>query len=150
MAVLEISAVKDTGELRWRVRLINDSDVPILSSTTLMTRVIAHSAAKSLRNKGPEAPVLTETPESESDKPVWILEKTNGSWAVRFSLVSETDFHLDVKPEESSSPDILEQALKIAKSTLAKAEIKWNPPEADPAFEEKETDLTPTVGWPGS
>ena len=150
MAILEISAVKNSGELRWGVRLIDDSDVPTLKSNTLMARAVALSAAKSLRSKGPDAPVLRETPESEPGTPVWILEKTNGSWSVRFSLVGETRFDLAVKPEDANSPEAFEQALKIAKSSLAKAEIKWNPPEADPAFEEKETDLTPTVGWPGS
>lgn len=36
------------------------------------------------------------------------------------------------------------------KDLLAKAEIRWDPPDADPACKEKQADRTPTKGIPGS
>ena len=39
---------------------------------------------------------------------------------------------------------------EAVKGCLAKVEIKWDPPEADPAYEEKETDETEIEGLPGS
>ena len=85
------------------------------------------------------------------DTPAWVAEKANDDWLVRFTLVSETLFDPMIKPEEGTGDEkIVEQALMIVKSNLDKAEINWNPPDADPAYQEKESDLTPTVGHPGS
>ena len=148
MPKLEISELTDAGEARWGVRLTDG--VVLLASTTPVTKGAAHAAAKSLRSKGSEAAVVAETPGNEPDAPVWIIEKSDEGAFVRFSLVRETMFQLPIKPEDAGSPKAIEEALFSVKVALGKAEIEWNPPEADPAYEMKETELTPTVGWPGS
>ena len=150
MSLLEISAIENVGERRWGVSLINDEGITILRNTTGLVKGVALSTAKALKNKGADAPFAGEGPGSP-DTPAWVAERVNDSWLVRFTLVGETPFDPLIKPEEGPGDEkTVENALIIVKSNLAKAEIKWNPPEADPAYPEKESDLTPTVGLPGS
>ena len=150
MSLLEISAIENVGERRWGVSLINDEGLTILRNITGLVKGVALSTAKALKNKGADAPFAGEGPGSP-DIPAWVAEKVNDSWLVRFTLVGETPFDPLIKPEEGSEDEkTVENALMIVKRNLAKAEIKWNPPEADPAYPEKESDLTPTVGHPGS
>ena len=150
MSLLRITDAGQEGELRWGISLITDDGVPLLRNTKLLAKGTALSTAKALKHKGPDAPFLESTPEG-LDAPAWIPEKTDDGWLVRFTLVSETPFDLLLKPEDRTA-DLkgIEHALEVVKSNLAKAEIKWNPPEADPAYQEKESDLTPTKGHPGS
>ena len=150
MSLLEISETENVGELRWGVSLINDEGVPVLRNITPLPKGVALSTAKALKYKGPDAPFLGESPVSP-DTPAWVAEKVNDSWLLRFTLVSETPFDPLIKPEDGPGDEkTVEAALIIVKGNLAKSEIKWNPPEADPAYSEKESDLTPTVGHPGS
>ena len=150
MSLLEISATENVGEHCWGVSLIDDEGVPILQNTTPLAKGDVLSIAKALKHKGPDAPLVEEAPGSP-DTPAWVAEKTNDGWLVRFTLVSKTLFDPLLKPEDDIGDEkIVENTLAIVKSNLAKAEIKWNPPEADPAYQEKELDLTPTVGYPGS
>ena len=68
-----------------------------------------------------------------------------------FTLVKETLFKIQVKLNGASDVEAaIEEALKNVQSNLQKAEFKWIPPEADPAYGEKATDLTPAVAVPGS
>ena len=81
----------------------------------------------------------------------WVPEKTDLGWQVRFTLVSETVFDLLLKSGDVTGDiKVVENALETVKANLVKAEIKWDPPEADPAYKEKESDLTPAIGYPGS
>ena len=150
MSLLEISAIENAGEHRWGVSLIDDEGMTILRNTTGLAKGVALSTAKVLKNKAADAPFAGEGPGSP-DTPAWVAEKVNDSWLVRFTLVSETPFDLLIKPEEGPGDEkTVEAALIVVKSNLAKSEIKWNPPEADPAYPEKESDLTQTVGHSGS
>ena len=80
-----------------------------------------------------------------------VIEKTDRGWLVQFTPVPLTLFDLILKPEDAAGPPkIAEEAVEAVKGCLAQAEIKWDPPEADPAYDEKETDETEIVGWPGS
>ena len=150
MSLLEIREIENAEERRWGVSLINDDGMTILQNITALAKGVSLSTAKALKQKGPDAPFVGEGPASPTT-PAWVAEKVKNSWLVRFTLVSETLFDPVIKPEEGTGDEkIVENALTIVKSNLAKAEIKWNPPEADPAYQEKESDLTPTVGHPGS
>ena len=150
MALLEISEIQEVGEHRWGVTLINDDNAPVLRTTNSLAKGVALSTAKALKHKGPSAPFVGDRPQS-SGRPSWVAEKGIDGWTVRFTLVSETPFDLFLKPEDATGdPKIVEIAVDTVKATLTKAEVQWNPPDADPAYAEKEADLTPTVGHPGS
>ena len=87
----------------------------------------------------------------ESNGLAWVIEKTDRGWVVSFTRVAETSFDLMLKPEDvAGPPKIAEKAVEVVKTCLAQAEIKWDPPEADPAYQEKEMDETEIQGLPGS
>ena len=149
MSLLRITEIVQVGEHRWGISLTDDTGKPILQSTDPLAKGVALSTAKVLKHKGPDAPVLEESPGRVVS--AWVPEKTDLGWQVRFTLVSETVFDLLLKPEDAREDiKVVENALKTVKANLVKAEIKWDPPEADPAYEEKESDLTPAIGYPGS
>ena len=151
MSLLEIREIENAGERRWGVSLINDDGMTILKNITALAKGVSLSTAKALKQKGTPMPPSLGRDQRVRTTPAWVAEKVKDSWLVRFTLVNETLFDPLIKPEEGTGDEkIVENALAIVKSNLAKAEIKWDPPEADPAYQEKESDLTPTVGHPGS
>ena len=147
MPTVQISETADTGEVRWGVSLIDDQGTVTLRAANALTAGVASSTAKALVHKGPDAPTVHKPP--GDDRPAWYVEEVDGQWLARFTLVSETEFDLLLKPDDSD-PKAAELALERVKRVLAKAEVKWVPPEADPAYEHKATDVTPTKGHPGS
>ncbi len=151
MPSLEIHEILKEGEQRWGVSLIDDQGVAILRNTTGLTKGTARTTAKALKQKGPDAPFFDTNSEETLDVPAWIAEKTGEDWRLRFTLVSETLFDLLLKPEDGTGDaKIVEVSLVSVKNNLAKAEIMWNPPNADPAYKEKESDETTTEGLAGS
>ena len=149
MPTVQISETADTGEARWGVSLVDDRGAVILRAARAVASGIASSTAKALVHKGPNTPTLDKRP--ADDSPAWYLEEADDRWLAHFTLVPETPFNLTLKPGEAKSDrKAAEFALERVKGLLAKAEIKWVPPEADPAYEHKATDLTPTKGHPGS
>ena len=151
MSLLNITKVSGAGEECWGVVLINEDKVPILRSEKGVRKGDVTSVAKKLKFEGPGAPVLLEEKAENADGPAWLIEKTAQGWFVRFTHVAVTSFDLMLKPEDAAgSPKIAEQAVQAVKICLGQAEIKWDPPEADPAYEEKVTDETEIEGLPGS
>ena len=151
MSLLNITKVSDAGERCWGVLLMEDDGSPLLRSEKGVRKSEVSSIAKALRFEGPEAEVVVEEKPGDKQGPVWSLEKTDQGWLVRFSQVVQTRFDLMLKPEDvAGSPKVAEDAMEAVKSCLAHADIKWDPPEADPAYQEKETDQTEIVGIPGS
>lgn len=151
MSLLSITKVSDAGERCWGVLLLDEDNTPLLRSEKGVRKGEVNSIAKALRFQGPEAEVVVEDKPGDKPGPVWSLEKTDRGWMVRFSQVAQTWFDLMLKPEDAAGPPkIAEEAMEVVKSCLAKADIKWDPPEADPAYQEKETDETEIVGIPGS
>ena len=149
MTIVQISETKDTGELRWGVSLIDDHGNITLRATEALATGVASATAKALIHKGSDAPIVDKPP--QADRPAWFVEKADDRWLAHFTLVKETAFDLLLKPEDAGDdPKGATLALERVKADLAKAEIKWDPPEADPAHEHKATDLTPTKGHPGS
>ena len=151
MSILTITKVSNAGEQCWGILLLNEANVPILRSEKGVRKGEVTSVAKALKFEGPGAPVVVEEKAGESAGAAWVIEKTDRGWVVRFTLVATTSFDLLLKPEDAAGPPkIAEEAVEVVKTCLVQAEIKWEPPEADPAYEEKETDATEIQGLPGS
>lgn len=124
MAIIEINRIPESvGERCWRVSVITDGGVTVLESTTPLTKGMALDAAKVLRHQGPKAPFVGEPP---FPGPAWVPEKDGGKWLLKFTEVNETPFDLQIG------------------DLLRTADVAWNPPDADPAFHEKE-DTTPAT-----
>ena len=151
MSQIAISDVTGTGERRWGVILIDDADVEILRTVTSASKGEALSVAKALLNKGADAP-LNPKEQDDSNYPAWIsTELVSDGWLMKFSLLESSQFLFLVKPEGMPVKDDLQnKTFEVVRETLRKATIVWQPPEADPAYEEKEQDKTPTTGYPGS
>ena len=151
MALLNITKVSDAGERCWGVLLFGADDIPILRSEKGVIKGEVASIAKALKFEGPGAPVEVEDNVGESNDPAWVIEKTDRGWVVRFTRVAATAFSLMLKPEDAAGPPkVAQEAVLAVKTCLLRAEIKWDPPEADPAYEDKQTDETEIQGLPGS
>lgn len=150
MSQIQISKVSERGEHSWGLTLVDDQQSPLLTSETPMSKGVALTVAKTLKHKGADSPILQNTPDA-TGRPVWVIDKDSVDRLTKFSLIKETQFKIlgkiDKGPRHFSE---IEEALKNVQDHLRKAEIEWNPPEADPAHGEKTTDLTPEVAVPGS
>ena len=127
MATIMIREIRKTGELRWGIILIDEENRSILESIEPLSKGTAPSVAKALKQGG-------------SDSSAW--SKKDGE--LKFVLVSETTFRLLEKEE---GPTGIPEVVKVF---LGPVEIKWDPPDADPAYKEKQADRTPTKGIAGS
>ena len=151
MSLLNITKVSDTGEKCWGVVLLDGKDAALLRSEKGVRKGEITSIAKALKFEGPGAAIVAEGAGKPEGGPAWELEKTAQGWLVRFTRVELTAFYLVLKPEEAvGSPTVAEEAVKTVKDCLAHADIQWDPPEADPAYQEKVTDETEIEGIPGS
>lgn len=150
MTLLQISEVENAGERCCSVCLTSDKGALLLKSITLLTKGMALTTAKVLKHEGAKAPVLDKRPEDPSAR-AWVAEKADIGWVVRFTSVDETLFDLFLKAEDAAqNGKVIASELAIIKSNLAKADIAWMPPEADPAYEDKMSDVTTTTGLAGS
>ncbi len=126
MNTIKIKEVRETGERRWSIVLIDQDDRAVIESTGLLSGLGAHAVAKVLKHK---------VCDHADGTPV------DGQW--QFELIRDTKFRLLGDENCSAIPE-------VAKDLLVDVEIKWDPPEADPACKEKQADRTPTRGIPGS
>ena len=150
MSLLNITKVSDTGEQCWGVVLLDDNGAALLRSEKGVRKGEITSIAKALKFEGPAAAIAIEGA-AKPEGPAWVLAKADSGWHVRFTLVELTAFELFLKPDEAAgSPTAAEQSVKAVKDCLAHADIHWDPPEADPAYQEKVTDETEIEGIPGS
>ena len=151
MSLLNITKMSHAGEQCWGVVLFNKDNVPILRSEKGVRKGEVTSVAKALKFEGPSAPVLVEEKAETSDGPAWLIERTDQGWIVRFTHVSATSFNLMLKREDAAAPPkIAVEAVQAVKKCLQQVEIKWDPPEANPAYKAKVTDETEIEGLPGS
>ena len=127
MAIITIREICKAGELRWGIILIDGENRSILESIEPLSGGTALSVAKALKHGG-------------SEGLAW--SKEDGE--LKFALVSETTFRLLEKEE---GPTGIPEVFKVFLETV---EIKWDPPDADPACQEKQADRTPTKGIAGS
>ena len=150
MSLLKIMKVSEAGERCWGVVLLDDDGSPLLRNLKGVSKRDVASMAKILKFEGPGARV-SEDGKEEPGRPTWIIEKTAEGWAVRFTPVEATSFDLLLKPEAVvEPPKVAVEAVESAKGCLANVEIAWDPPEADPAYEDKVMDETEIEGLPGS
>ncbi len=150
MSLLKITKVSDAGERCWGAVLLNDEEKVLLRSSKGVSKRDVVSMAKTLKFEGPGAPV-SEDGEADPGRPTWVIEKTDQGWAVRFTPVAATSFDLLLKAEAAAEPPkVAVEAVESVKECLADVEVAWDPPEADPAFEDKVTDETEIEGLPGS
>lgn len=145
--VLEIRQTVPGGERRWGIRLLNIERESFLESIDPLAKGDALAAAKLLRSKGADAPILKDAP--TTDRPAWILRREDDKWILAFTLTDTlTDFIPSVKAGDDEKE--IEEAVETIKGLLRKVEIEWNPPSADPAYDQKEEDLTPGEPLSGS
>ena len=150
MSLLNITKVSDSGEQCWGVVLLDATGAPLLRSDKGVRKGEVTSIAKVLKFEGAGAAIVMEGAE-KPEGAAWVLEKADQGWHLRFTRVATTGFDLILKPEEASGPaTVAEEAVKVIKDCLAHANINWDPPEADPAYQEKVIDETPIDGIPGS
>ena len=147
MSLLNITKVSDAGEKCWGVVLVDDKGTALLKAEEGVRKGEVTSIAKALKFEGPTAPIVEEGA-GKPDGSAWVLEKAAETWLVRFTPVGKIGFNLLLNSDDTTGSP--EGALKAVKDCLAHASIRWDPPEADPAFEEKVTDETEIVGIPGS
>ncbi|MCY3614860.1 MAG: hypothetical protein OXH03_07175 [Bacteroidetes bacterium] len=150
MLILEIRKAETKGELCWSVFLIDDEGNVILQSTELMAKGVAVSAAKSVKHEGYDAPFIKDATAHPS-KPVWRIVEKDGRLLIELSLDNQIRFNSPGSQKDGLKDiDFIEDIINHIKSDLHCAEIRWNPPELNPAHDEKESDRTPTKGHPGS
>lgn len=127
MSTIEIKKLGDgMGERCWGVSVLTDGGAAtILESTTPLTKGEAIDTAKVLMQRGPDASFLGEP--APAGGPAWVPEKAGNKWVLKFTEVNATSFDL------------------LIGNVLKEADLKWNPPEADPAMREKEEETTPAV-----
>lgn len=148
--VIEIRDSDAPGERRWSVVLLDAERRPLLITARLISKGEARSLANAIRSKGANAPYVPDG--KGSDKPEWTRVSEDGKeTTVMFSLARGCPLELVLKEDEKmDSAHSIERLLKEIKELLNDAEIKWNPPEADPAHDAKDQDQTPGKGIPGS
>ena len=150
MPVLEISRTADAGERCFSISLVDDEGTTLFRTTTSLFQDVAIDTAKALLQKGPSASFVGEGPEPVGI-PAWMAEKVADAWLLKFTLARTTLFDPLIKQENAGDPTALEHVVVVIKDNLRKVEeLTWNPKNADPAYQEKESDVTPTVGMPGS
>lgn len=156
MSAIEITDTEHSGEARWGLKVLNDEGVAVLRNVTPLVSGVASATAKTLVHKGWDAPVL-KRPAGDPDIPAWYIDRsdagrTDAAWVAHLTLVPETAFSLLLLKPQRGEVDASEaaSALDRAKLALRGAEIRWVPPEADPAYKDKTGDDTPTKGHPGS
>lgn len=127
MTTIKITEARKEGELRWDIVLIDKENRPILQSTERLSRGTAQAVAKCLKHRVSDNPAQMVSADDE----------------LQFELIRETKFQLLDDGQRMS-------VLDVVKDLLVEAEIRWDPPDADPACKEKQADRTPTKGIPGS
>lgn len=110
------------GEYRYHLRLLDADGSSFFHSVNPLPKGEILAFAKTLKNDGVDAAFFNEASAGNDDKK-W-LKWDKGK-----------DF---------------EELLKQINEEIHKADIVWNPPEADPAYQEKIIDQTETMGLPGS
>ena len=150
MSLLNITKIPTAGEKCWGVVLLTDKGTALLNSDTGVRKGEITSIAKALKFEGPGAAIVVDGA-GKPEGTTWVLEKADQGWHVRLTSVDTMSFGLTSgHDEDNGSSTAAEEAMKAVKDCLAHAAIRWDPPEADPAYQEKVTDETPIEGIPGS
>ena len=150
MSLLNITKVSDTGSNAGALCCSTIMALRSLEARKACARAKSRPSRKRSKFEGPAAAIAIEGA-AKPEGPAWVLAKADSGWHVRFTLVELTAFELFLKPDEAAgSPTAAEQSVKAVKDCLAHADIHWDPPEADPAYQEKVPTKTEIEGIPGS
>ena len=142
MPTIEIARVADAGERCWGVRLLRDDGEVVLESIETITKGVAHSIAKALKYGQAGTPSVRD--EMASADSGAVAHTTGTGSTIKFTLVEEATFRVCQRPGDDV-PSISELV-----AWLVDVDIRWSPPEEDPANKAKESDHTQTKGIPGS
>ena len=139
MSTIEIKRVADAGERCWGIRLLRDDGEVAFESIESVSKGVAHSMAKRLKHG--QAGAVSGRDEMASGA---VAHATGAVPTVKFALIEEATFRVLQQPGAD--------ALSIAEveACLVDVDIRWSPPEEDPANRAKESDHTQTKGIPGS
>ncbi len=129
MSLLKIRKVSEAGERCWGVELLGEVG-PLLRSQEGVSTDEVMSVAESLKSEGPGAPVLEDS-KVQPGEAAWVIEKAGGGWAVRFTPITVTSFHLLLKLDGGGEPPkVAAEAMALVKKCLDDVEIVWDPPIA--------------------
>ena len=142
MSIIEITRVADAGERCWVIRLLNENGETVVESAMPLTKGAAHATAKGLKHGAARATILSDEMANEGGTGAVANTAGNGPSSM-FTQIEETAFRICL-PTDGEEP------IEAVEVWFTDAEIRWSPPEEDPAHRAKESDQTVTKGVPGS
>ena len=143
MSTIEIKRIAVAGERCWGIRLLRDDGEVAFESIEAVSKGVAHSMAKRLKH-GQAGAVSGRDEMASQPSGGAVAHATDAVPTVKFALIEEATFRVLQRPGAD--------ALSIAEveACLVDVDIRWSPPEEDPANRAKESDQTRTKGIPGS
>ncbi len=138
------------GEGYWHLRLVDEDGKTLLCSETPLQKVEMLSVAKKVQHESSNAAFFNK--ESEKiEEGIWFesCQNKDNEWCIRLKMA---EGHVFTTTTSYASKEDLEKLLAHIKQEIKKTrdkEIAWDPPEADPAKSEKDSDQTETLGIPG-
>ena len=142
MSTIEIARTEGAGERCWGIRLLNEGGEAVVESTEPLTKGTAHATAKALKHGA--LPRIVNGPLVDQDGSVAVAGADDDGQRAQAGSIEETAFRVCVRVG-GEGPGT--EAIDIR---FTDAEIRWSPPEDDPAHRAKESDRTETKGLPGS
>ena len=152
MAKLEIYEDLDkAGENLWHLRLVSESGKTLLCTEKSLQKGEILSVAKKVRHGSSNIALLDKESEEIGGK-IWFefCSDKDDKWCICLKMA---EGHVLITIEACVSVEDIEKLFAEIKQEIEEIkdkEIVWNPPEADPAKPEKDSDRTKTMGIPGS
>lgn len=143
MSAIEVTRVADAGERCWGIRLLGDDGEVALESIEAVSKGVAHSMAKRLKHAQAGAPSVGDQTAVQPGSGA-VAHTGNDNLTVKFALIEEATFRVFRRPGDDVA------SIGQFGAWFVDVEIRWSPPEEDPANRAKESDHTKTKGIPGS
>lgn len=146
----QISKTPDKGEECWSWHLFGDSGQEIANGGELFLKTSIQVSIKNVRDVAKDAPIWKDESPEDKDKGYRFeyTENPKGTWG--WILRSGNHQTIAVGSKNYPSEEAVKDAIKDIQKTMANAEIAWQNPEDDPAYQEKHDDRTKTTGIAGS
>ena len=150
--MLKIEIYEDSessGEHCWKCRVETENEKTVFCTTQHLKKGEILAFAKFIKNKCADAPVFDKKPE-DSDQQIWFeyYQDENKQWCLDLQI---PNYKETIRiANELASENAIKEMIESIKKPLCDADIVWNPPEADPAQSEKDSDSTKTQGIAGS
>ena len=143
MSTVEITRVAEAGERCWGIRLFRDDGEVALESIEAVSKGVAHSMAKRLKHGQAGPPSVGDEMAVQPGSGA-VAHTGDDSLTVKFALIEEATFRVFRRPGDEVA------SIGEFDAWFVDVEIRWCPPEEDPANRAKESDRTKTKGIPGS